>query len=230
MRQWVIQAANELHLMPTTEGGLDYKMNMTEAIDGYSGHEHTIPTYPLQSDVIQAARRVGDLVHADIARGIRRSVVGELLVRARGPDQRGEIAPIHAVERPRCQAAAARRNEQPGAQRSTGGVVRGQSVRHEDRRRGHQAPARRRWTGGHRLARPAPGAGVSLGALVRGDGRHVDTRRTARLARRRSARMRASASARDVGSLEPGKLADLLVLDKNPLENIQEYQGDWRIS
>jgi hypothetical protein len=33
--------------MPTTEGGLDYVMNMTEAIDGYSGHEHTIPTYPL---------------------------------------------------------------------------------------------------------------------------------------------------------------------------------------
>ncbi len=53
VRQYVIQAANELKLMPTTEGGLDYKMNMTEAIDGYSGHEHTIPTYPLQSDVIR---------------------------------------------------------------------------------------------------------------------------------------------------------------------------------
>jgi imidazolonepropionase-like amidohydrolase/Tol biopolymer transport system component len=51
VRQWVIQAANELHLMPTTEGGLDYSMNITEAIDGYSGHEHTIPTYPLQSDI-----------------------------------------------------------------------------------------------------------------------------------------------------------------------------------
>jgi hypothetical protein len=52
-RQWVIQAANELKLMPTTEGGLDYAMNITEAIDGYSGHEHTIPTYPLHSDVIK---------------------------------------------------------------------------------------------------------------------------------------------------------------------------------
>ena len=53
VRQWVIQAANELKLMPTTEGGLDIKMNITEAIDGYSGHEHTIPTYPLQQDVIK---------------------------------------------------------------------------------------------------------------------------------------------------------------------------------
>lgn len=52
-RQWVIMAANELGLMPTTEGGLDYKMNVTEAIDGYSGHEHTIPTFPLQPDIIR---------------------------------------------------------------------------------------------------------------------------------------------------------------------------------
>ncbi len=59
VRQWVIQAANELRLMPTTEGGLDYKMNMTEAIDGYSGHEHTIPTYPLQSDVIRLLSESG---------------------------------------------------------------------------------------------------------------------------------------------------------------------------
>ena len=59
VRQWVIQAANELGLMPTTEGGLDYKMNMTEAIDGYSGHEHTIPTYPLQPDVIRLLSESG---------------------------------------------------------------------------------------------------------------------------------------------------------------------------
>jgi hypothetical protein len=52
VRQWVIEAANELRLMPTTEGGLDYPMNITEAIDGYSGHEHTIPSFPLDSDVI----------------------------------------------------------------------------------------------------------------------------------------------------------------------------------
>ncbi len=59
VRQWVIQAANELRLMPTTEGGLDYPMNITEAFDGYSGHEHTIPTYPLQSDVIKLLTESG---------------------------------------------------------------------------------------------------------------------------------------------------------------------------
>jgi hypothetical protein len=34
-RQWIIQAARELRLMPTTEGSLDIEMNLTEAIDGY---------------------------------------------------------------------------------------------------------------------------------------------------------------------------------------------------
>src|SRR5688572_3290348 len=51
IRQWVIQAARELRLMPTLAGGLDYKKNITELIDAYSGLEHTIPTFPLQSDV-----------------------------------------------------------------------------------------------------------------------------------------------------------------------------------
>ena len=50
-RQWVIMAAKEQGLMPTTEGGLDYKLNMTQLFDGYPGHEHSIPVFPLYKDV-----------------------------------------------------------------------------------------------------------------------------------------------------------------------------------
>jgi hypothetical protein len=50
-RQWVIMAAKEQKLMPTTEGGLDYKLNMTQMFDGYPGHEHSIPIFPLYGDV-----------------------------------------------------------------------------------------------------------------------------------------------------------------------------------
>ncbi|MCM4161331.1 amidohydrolase family protein [Antarcticibacterium flavum] len=53
MRQWVIQASKELELMPTTEGGLDFKLNMTQLLDGYPGHEHSFPVYPVYKDVIQ---------------------------------------------------------------------------------------------------------------------------------------------------------------------------------
>jgi hypothetical protein len=37
VRQWIMMAAKELKLMPTTEGGLAYYTDLTMAIDGYSG-------------------------------------------------------------------------------------------------------------------------------------------------------------------------------------------------
>ena len=52
-RQWIIQAARELKLMPTTEGGLDFKIDLTHAIDGYSGVEHNLPITPIYSDVVE---------------------------------------------------------------------------------------------------------------------------------------------------------------------------------
>ncbi len=54
-RQWVIMAAKELKLMPTTEGGLDFKLNMTQMLDGYPGHEHSLPIYPIYEDVVKSA-------------------------------------------------------------------------------------------------------------------------------------------------------------------------------
>ncbi len=51
-REWIINAARNQQLMPTTEGGLDFKLNMTNLLDGYPGHEHAIPIYPLYKDVI----------------------------------------------------------------------------------------------------------------------------------------------------------------------------------
>jgi hypothetical protein len=51
MREWIIMAAKEQSLMPTTEGGLDYKLNMTNLLDGYPGHEHSLPISPLYKDV-----------------------------------------------------------------------------------------------------------------------------------------------------------------------------------
>ena len=52
-RQWIIQAAKELGIMPTTEGGLDFKLDLTHAIDGYSGIEHNLPIAGIQDDVVE---------------------------------------------------------------------------------------------------------------------------------------------------------------------------------
>jgi Tol biopolymer transport system component/imidazolonepropionase-like amidohydrolase len=59
VRQWIVQAAREQGIMPTLEGGLDFKKNMTEAMDGYSGLEHTLPIAPMYKDVVQLLAQSG---------------------------------------------------------------------------------------------------------------------------------------------------------------------------
>jgi Tol biopolymer transport system component len=56
-RQWVVQASKELGLMPTTEGGRDMKLDITHAIDGFHGNEHTLPVFPLRKDVVELYAR-----------------------------------------------------------------------------------------------------------------------------------------------------------------------------
>ncbi|WP_236636890.1 amidohydrolase family protein [Sinomicrobium soli] len=51
-RQWIIMAAKEQGLLPTTEGNLDMKLNLTEILDGYPGHEHAYPVFPFYKDYI----------------------------------------------------------------------------------------------------------------------------------------------------------------------------------
>ncbi|HEX9894913.1 MAG TPA: amidohydrolase family protein [Gemmatimonadales bacterium] len=58
-RQLIIEAARELQLMPTTEGALEFKKNMTHAMDGYAGVEHTIPITPMFEDVVQLFKASG---------------------------------------------------------------------------------------------------------------------------------------------------------------------------
>jgi len=53
-RQWIIMAARNQQLMPTTEGGLNTKLNITNLLDGYPGHEHAIPIYPLYNDFVKS--------------------------------------------------------------------------------------------------------------------------------------------------------------------------------
>ncbi len=51
-RQFMVQASKELEMMPTTEGGLDLKLDLTHVIDGFHGNEHTLPITPLYKDVL----------------------------------------------------------------------------------------------------------------------------------------------------------------------------------
>ena len=56
-RQWVVKASQNLGLLPTTEGGGDQKLDLTHAIDGMHGNEHNMPDTPLFDDVVQLYAR-----------------------------------------------------------------------------------------------------------------------------------------------------------------------------
>lgn len=58
-RQWIVQASREMGLMPTTEGGLDLEVNLTMAQDGYSGTEHNLPGMPLFDDAVRLVAESG---------------------------------------------------------------------------------------------------------------------------------------------------------------------------
>ncbi|GAB5554506.1 MAG: amidohydrolase family protein [Saprospiraceae bacterium] len=52
-RKWMIQACKELELMPTAEGGADAKQGITHALDGFSGNEHSLPQDKIYKDVVE---------------------------------------------------------------------------------------------------------------------------------------------------------------------------------
>ncbi len=57
-RQWVIEACKQLNVVPTTEGGIDTKLDLTHIIDGFN-NEHSMPVVPLYNDVIQLLAQTG---------------------------------------------------------------------------------------------------------------------------------------------------------------------------
>jgi len=51
-RQQVIAAARELNMLVVPEGGSFFHHNMTQVVDGHTGIEHNIPVAPLYNDVV----------------------------------------------------------------------------------------------------------------------------------------------------------------------------------
>ena len=53
VRQWVALACREFQITPTTEGALDMKLDLSQMIDGFSGNEHALPIQPLYKDIAE---------------------------------------------------------------------------------------------------------------------------------------------------------------------------------
>ena len=203
-RQWVIMAAKELGLMPTLEGGLDFKMNLTAVIDGYPGSEHSYPIMPLYKDAVQLIAQSGI------------TYTPTLLVSYGGPWSENyfyEHFDIHDNAKVR------------------------RFMPHDEI---DQRAERRSWFRDNQYVFPRiagaanailqAGGRVGLGGhgQMDGLGDHwelwamqaggMTTHDVLRVATINGAY--AIGMEQDLGSLEPGKLADLIVLDANPLEDI----------
>jgi Tol biopolymer transport system component len=211
-RQWIIQAAREQKLMPTTEGSLDIEMNITEAIDGYSGHEHTWPTFPLQEDLIKFFAQSGIAytptilvayggpwaedywfeqgdVHGDkkLHRFMPHAEIDEATLRRKGgPNSGGWFAPSEHIMKYVSDQVADHVRAGGRAGLGSHGQFQGLGYHWE------------LWNMASGKLTPAEALRIATIGGADDIGR-----------------------AKDVGSIEAGKLADILVLDQNPLVNIK---------
>ncbi len=213
-RQWIIMAAKELGIMPTTEGGLDMKLNMTHGIDGYPGIEHTLPITPKYNDVFQWYKETG----------VTNSPT--LIVEYGGPFGEGWFYQTENL----LDDAKLRRFTHPVdfdskiRRRGTGNAPgpAGFAVREEYAMWQHAADLKQIVEAGGRIGVGSHGQLQGLGMhwemwlLQSGGLSQHDVLRSATIVG-----AEAIGLGTEVGSLEAGKFADIIVLDKNPLENIR---------
>lgn len=213
-RQWIIMAAKELGIMPTTEGGLDQKLNLTHGIDGYPGIEHTLPITPKYDDIFEWYKGT-QVVNSPT-----------LIVEYGGPfgegwfyqseDLLGDVK-LRRFTHPVDFDTKVRRRGTGNAPGPAGFAVKEEYAMWQ-----HAVDIKNSVERGARIGIGSHGQLQGLGMhwelwLVQSGGMSPhDVLRSATIVG-----AEAIGLASEVGSLEPGKFADLLVLDKDPLENIR---------
>ncbi|MGE0863907.1 MAG: amidohydrolase family protein [Vicinamibacterales bacterium] len=206
VRQWIIEACKEYGITATIEGSLDLKLNLTQMADGYSGQEHSLPIAPLYKDVTTFVAKTKTFYTPTILVAYGAPWSENYWFENENPAQDAKLRkwiPWELLD----------------------GMVRRRPQWFLPEEYGHTLIAK----GVADIVRAGGKAGLGSHGQLQGLGAHWETwnlasggltpLETLRIITLSSAE--AIALHQDVGSLETGKLADLLVLDRNPLENIK---------
>ena len=205
-RQWLAMAAKEQRITPTLEGGLDFKKNMTEAMDGYAGIEHTLPIAPLYKDAVQLFARSGT------------TWTPTLLVQYGGP-----WAENWWYEHYDILSDAKLTRFTPFSELERRGLRRPQWFRDSEYSfKLFAEQAKKIIEAGGRIGLGGHGQLQGLGAhwelwtIASGGMSNADALKVATIFGAESIGLQ-----KELGSVEAGKLADILVLDANPLDDIR---------
>ena len=204
-RQWVLQAAIAEGINVTNEGAADLRMDVTMAVDGFAAIEHSIGQVPLYRDVVTvlADARLAYTPTLVVAYG---APAGDGFWRARSDlDDDPKVAYFTPTE---ILARQTRRRPMiveedynfPEIARGVRDVVRAGGLAGLGSHGQHDGIA----------------AHWELWMLQSGDMTPMEALRIATIIGAESIGF-----ADDLGSLVPGKLADLIVLDSNPLDDIR---------